>query len=187
MADFLHSLGLTPALLGEQILAFLVFAFLFWKFGQKPVLTILDQRQADIQATYDQLDADRDAMLKTRREYEQRLAGIEAEAREQIQAAVKEAQTLREQMIADAQKQAEAILERSRVESQREREKAFAEMRQQIVSLSVAAAGKVIGEELDAKRHTKLVDDFIGMVAAGSISETGKPGSNGAGQRGASA
>jgi len=187
MDSFLHQLGITPELLAGQIIAFLIFASLFWRFAQKPLLNVLDQRQADIQATYDQLDADRDAMVKTRREYEQRLAGIEAEAREQIQAAVKEAQALREQMLSDAQKQAEAILERSRIESQREREKAFTEMRQQIVSLSVAAAGKVIGEELDAKRHTKLVDDFIGMVAAGSVSETGKPGSNGSGQRGASA
>src|SRR6185312_942153 len=136
--------------------------------------------------TYDQLDADRDAMVKTRREYEQRLAGIEAEAREQIQAAVKEAQALREQMLSDAHKQSEAILERSRVESQREREKAFAEMRTQIVQLSVAAAGKVIGEELDAKRHTKLVDDFIGLVASGRVAETGKPSTNGA-QKGSAA
>jgi F-type H+-transporting ATPase subunit b len=185
--DILKSLGIEPSLLAGQIIAFLIFAALFWKYAQKPLLNILDQRQADIQATYDQLDADRDAMVKTRREYEQRLANIEAEAREQIQAAVKEAQALREQMLADAHKQSEAILERSRVESQREREKAFTEMRQQIVSLSVAAAGKVIGEELDAKRHTKLVDDFIGLVASGSVAETGRPSGNGTSQRGTAA
>jgi len=185
--DILKQLGIEPELLVGQIIAFLIFAGVFWKLAQGPLLKILDQRQADIQATYDQLDADRDAMVKTRREYEQRLAGIEAEAREQIQNAVKEAQALREQMLSDAQRQAESILERSRTESQREREKAFTEMRQQIVSLSVAAAGKVIGEELDAKRHTKLVDDFIGLVAAGSVTETGAVSGNGTGQKGTAA
>jgi len=181
--NILDQLGINPGLLVGQIIAFLIFAGVFWRFAQKPLLDILDQRQADIQATYDQLDADRDAMVKTRREYEQRLAGIEAQAREQIQAAVKEAQALREQMLADAQRQAESILERSRVESEREREKAFTEMRTQIISLSVAAAGKVIGEELDVNRHSKLVDDFIGLVSAGSIKETGRL--NGTAQGGA--
>src|SRR3569833_1103494 len=185
--DILKQLGIEPELLVGQIIAFLIFADAFWKLAQGPLLKMLDQRQADIQATYDQLDAEREAMLKSRREYEQRLAGIEAQAREQIQAAVKEAQALREQMLADANKQAEAILERSRTESQREREKAFTEMRQQIVGLSIAAAGKVIGEELDAKRHTKLVDDFIGMVAAGSIAETGVVSGSGTGQKGTAA
>jgi len=189
METFLHQLSIEPKLLVYQVVAFIIFAGLFWKFAQKPLLNILDQRQADIQATYDQLDSDRDAMVKTRLQYEQRLASIESEAREKIQAAIKEAQVLREQMLADAHKQAESILDRSRIESQREREKAFMEMRQQIVSLSVAAAGKVLGESLDTPRHTKLVDDFIGLVAKGEVSETGRGvGGNGiGGQRGTAA
>ncbi len=54
-----------------------------------------------------------------------------------IQAAVKEAQALRDNLVSDAQKQAEAILEQGRNESERERQKAFLEMRQQVVALAV--------------------------------------------------
>ena len=45
----------------------------------------------------------------------------------------------------------------------------------------------MIGEELDVKRHTKLVDDFIGLVAAGSVAETGAVSGNGTGQKGTAA
>jgi len=180
-------LGIEPSLLLTQAIGFIITVALLWKFGFKPINGILEQRQADIKATYDQLDADRDEMIKTRREYEQRLAGIEAEARERIQAAVKEAQTLRDQMLADAHKQAEAIIERSRTDSQREREKVFLDMRQQIVSLSLAAAGKVIGESLDTPRQIKLVDDFIALAGSGGSAKTGigKNGNGTGSQKGA--
>lgn len=172
--DMLHQLGIEPELLLTQIIGFLILLAILNKYAFKPLFGILDQRQADIRATYDQLDDDRRRMEQARRDYESRLAGIEAEAREKIQAAVKEAQELSNRIKADAQTQAEDIVERGRSESERERQKAFLEMRQQVVSLSIAAAGKVVGASLDTGGHSKMVDDFITSVGAGAISEAGR-------------
>ena len=169
------ALGIDPILILTQFFGFIVLLLLLNQFVFKKVFGILDERQNDIKRTYDQLDADRAAMETSRREYEQRLAGIEAEAREKIQAAVQEAQVLRGNLIADAQKQAETILVQGRNESERERQKVFLEMRQQIVALAIGAAGKVVGENLNDARQNKLVDDFITGVGGGSLR-----GSNGA-------
>jgi len=186
--EILHQLGIEPALLLTQIIGFLILLALLNRFGFKPLFGILDQHQADIKATYDQLDDDRRRMELARREYEQRLAGIEAEAREKIQAAVKEAQDLSARIKADAQTQAEDIVERGRSESDRERQKAFLEMRQQVVALSIAAAGKVVGASLDTGGHAKMVDDFITSVGTGSVHEAGRGVSaNTIGMNGASA
>lgn len=168
--SFLDQLGVTPALLLTQIVGFLILLLVLNRFMFKPIFGILDQRQADIKATYDQLDADRARMEETRREYEQRLAGIEAEAREKIQAAVKEAQSLRDNLVSDAHSQAATIIEQGRNESERDRQKAFLEMRSQIVTLAVSAAGKVIDENLTDARQTKLVDDFIGSLGSAPLS-----------------
>ena len=124
--------------------------------------------------SYDQLDADRAAMADARRDYEQRLANIEEQARERIQAAIKDGQDLRDSLVADARKQSESIIEQGRNDIQRERRQAFIEMRQQIVSLAISAAGKVVGESLNDARQTKLVDDFIGSVGTGSVSDAGR-------------
>ncbi|MEO7720083.1 MAG: F0F1 ATP synthase subunit B [Capsulimonas sp.] len=174
MNEIINALGIDWHLIITQILGLLLLFFFLQRLVFPKVFGFLDQRQADIKATYDQLDADRAAMEQTRRDYEQRLAGIETEAREKIQAAVKEAQTLRDNLVADANQQAEAIIEKGRGDSERERQKAFLEMRQQIVSLAITAAGKVIGESLDPARHTALVDDFISGVGAGAIVEHGR-------------
>ncbi|HEY3331639.1 MAG TPA: F0F1 ATP synthase subunit B [Capsulimonadaceae bacterium] len=175
MHEFLESLAIDPLAVLTQIVGFLVLLGLVKRFGLSPLFKVLDDRQAEIKATYDQLDADREAMLATRKQYEERLANIEAQAREQIASAVKEAQELRANIIADAQKHAETTLEKGRAEAERERQAAFLHMRQQIVDLSMQAASKVINESLDAKKHQKLVDDFISSVgtpSGGSASGT---------------
>ena len=170
----LHQLGITPALLFTQIVGFLILIPILNRIMFKPIFGILDQRQADIKATYDQIEADRARMEETRRQYEQRLANIEAEAREKIQAAVQEAQGLRDNLVADARQQAETIVSQGRNDSERERQAAFLEMRGQIVAIAMAAAGKVVGENLNDARQTKMVDDFIGSVGLGAVSDSGR-------------
>ena len=170
----LQQLGITWPLLITQIVGFLILLFLLNRFMFKPIFGILDQRQADIKATYDQLEADRARMEETRRQYEQRLANIEAEAREKIQAAVQEAQALRDNLVADARQQAETIVSQGRNDSERERQAAFLEMRGQIVAIAMAAASKVVGENLNDARQTKMVDDFIGSVGIGAVSDSGR-------------
>ena len=188
MNTFLDSLGVSIPLLITQFFGFLILLFILNKVALKPLVKILDDRQANIKATYDQIERDRESMARTREEYEQRLAGIEAEARERIQAAVKEAQALRDNLIEDAKKQAETIIEQGNRESERERQKAFLEMRQQVVSLAVTAAGKVVGQALDQQRHSKMVDDFITSVGLGAVAESSRGVSgNTIGQGGAAA
>lgn len=183
-------LALNFPLIATQIIGFLLLLWFLNRFVFKLIFGILDQRQKDIQTTYDQLDLDRASMEETRRKYEERLANIEAEAREHIQAAVKEAQALRDNLVADAQQRAESIVTQGRNEAERERQKAFLEMRQDIVALTIAAAGKLIGESLDDAHHTRLVDDFITNVGTGVVGQLGHsapdPRSNGA-QRGPAA
>lgn len=177
MNENIGPLALNIPLVVTQLIGFLLLLWFLNRFVFKPIFGILDERQRLITESYDQMDADRARMEQTRREYEQRLAGIEEEAREKIQAAVKEAQSLRDNLVADARTQAETIVEQGRNESERDRQRAFLEMRSQIVTLAVSAAGKVIDANLDGARQTKLVDDFIGSLdtAPAAVTET-KPG-----------
>jgi len=174
MNENIGPLSLNIPLIVTQIVGFLLLLWFLNRYVFKSIFAILDQRQADIKATYDQLDDDRKRMEETRRQYEQRLAGIEAEAREKIQAAVQEAQALRDNLVADARQQAETIVTQGRNESERERQAAFLEMRRQIVAIAMSAAGKVVGENLTDARQTKMVDDFIGSVGLGAVSESGR-------------
>ena len=96
MNENIGPLALNLPLIVTQIIGFLLLLWFLNRFVFKPIFGILDERQNLIKQSYDQMDADRARMEETRREYELRLQGIEEEAREKFQAAVKEEQGLRD-------------------------------------------------------------------------------------------
>lgn len=173
MEQILHALNIEPKAILVQIAGFLVLLWLLKRFLFGPVSNLLAARQSEIQSAYDKLEEDRRAMEASRAELERRLAGIEAEARERLQAALREAQQMRDEIVAKARADAERIVENGRQEVRRETEKALVSLREQVADLAVQAAGKIIGEVLDAQRHRRLVAEFIASIpnrAGGSAS-----------------
>jgi F-type H+-transporting ATPase subunit b len=53
------------------------------------------------------------------------------------------------------------VLERAREEIVSERKQLVAEVRQQTVDLSVLIAKQLIGESLDAKAQSRLIEEFL--------------------------
>lgn len=157
----LELLGIDFNILIIQIVGFLLLLWLMTRYFWKPINQMLEARRADINATYDKIEADRLAMEQLRADYEQRLAHIEQEARERIQQAVGEAQQLRDQIIADARRQADDILARARQQAELEREKLLTELQTHVADLTLAATERLLRETLDEERHRKLVLDFI--------------------------
>ena len=159
--QLLEQLAIDPKLIVVNIIGFLLLFWLLKKLMYKPITQMLDTRKEDIQSTYDAAEAHKDSMEELRKDYERRLAGIEAEAHEKIQAAVKEAQGIRDQIVGEARTKAEAVLQRGAEEIERERQKAITELRQEVANLAIGASSKILERDVDDAAHRKLVDDFI--------------------------
>ncbi|MHB0912527.1 MAG: F0F1 ATP synthase subunit B [Armatimonadota bacterium] len=155
-----------PAILPAQIIGFLLLWFVLAKFLFRPVLALLKSRDEEIKSTYDEAAAERARADQFRTEYETRLSGIEAEARTRLQDAVKEAQTAKDEIIGEARGRSEELLRRAQEDLAREREKTLAQLREQVVDISLGAAGKLIGESLDEAKHRRLVGEFIDRIEA---------------------
>jgi len=149
-----------------QIVAFLVLIWAVRKYLFGPIGGILEARQSEVQNTLNQVYRDREAMETSRREYEARLAGIEAEARDRIQAALKEAQGMKEEIIGAAHTEADRLVDHARAEVVREKQRAMVELRTHVADLAVEAAGKILRRSVDDRTHRELVSDFINQVGA---------------------
>jgi F-type H+-transporting ATPase subunit b len=166
MGEIMHQLGIEPATIVVEMVGFVLLLVLLKRFLWAPVTSYLEQRQMDIAQTYDKVEHTRQEMERLRSEYEQRLASIEAEARAQIQQAVKEAQEVREHILAEARQQAEKMIRDAEEAIRYEREKALAEMRTQVVDLTLLATSRILQESVADARHRKMVEDFIDQVAS---------------------
>jgi len=166
MQDLLHALHIEPRIMAAQVTGFILLWILLAKYLFKPVMALLKAREAELKAAYDKAAEERGQAERIRAEVEARLAEIQAEDRARIQAAVAEAQSVKDEMIAEARARAEETLRRGEEDLARERQKILAEMRAQTVDISLAVAGKIIGESLDEDRHRRLVNDFIDKLGS---------------------
>ena len=161
MGAMVDSLGIQWPLLVVQLVNFLIILILLGKFAYKPILNMLDERAAKIKEGLEQSE-----------QAEKRAADIDAEAKKALEEARKEGQLLiaqakeaadkrREEDIAQAKKEAEALLERARGEILLEKDRAIAELRKEFADITIAAAEKVINEELDAGKHRKVIEEML--------------------------
>ena len=150
-----------PRVILIQILGFVIVVIVFKMFLFKPILALLDSRRKEIEDDYQKADATRAAAQSDKAEYEKRLAGVEEEIRQLKSDEVKDAQRMKEEILSDARSQSEKILAKAETELAREREKAVVEMRSMLADMVVETAGKLVGAELDASKHTALIDKFI--------------------------
>jgi F-type H+-transporting ATPase subunit b len=161
-------LEINPVTLFSQALAFIILIFVIGKFGLKPLQTMIETRQHDIQQTLTQIAEDRKAMEQTRADYEQRLTEFEAEARERITEYMKTAQTEAAGLVEKARSEAAETRERALADIDQERKKAISQIRSEMADLAVNAAGKILEREINPATHRELIGDFINRVGGSS-------------------
>lgn len=164
--DALNEQGI-PLDLGKTIAAIGVFLIVFpliRMFYTGPLQTAIDERNSELEKAFSEAESLRSEMGTMKSEYEARLQATEAQAREQIQSQIREAQNLRTQLMAEASAKADELVKRAQEEIASERDKAIAEVRIKVVDLTLQATERILGENLDDARNRKLVEEFIEKV-----------------------
>ena len=146
---------------------FLVVLFILWKWGFPVIVKMVDERKAFI-----------DESLRKAHEANERLANIQKEgesilqeAREKQAQILKEAAQTRDAIVEKAQDKARQegarLLEDARVAIEQEKKAAIADIRQQVATLSVEIAEKVLRANLkDDKAQMDLIDRMLDDVAS---------------------
>ena len=121
--SILSQLGIQFPLIIAQAVGFVLLIIVLKAFLYRPVLTVLSQREEEIRTRYSDADKARGTAEDLRREYENRLSQIEAEARDRIHDGIREGQAMRAELVAQAQQERERIIQQGHREVADEREK----------------------------------------------------------------
>lgn len=144
-----------------QVLNFLILAAILRALAYKPVARMLQQRSDKIKETIDKAEADKKAAEETLAQYRNQLADAQRRAQEIVDRAEITARQEREALVAETKKEIDRMKQNAQLEIQNERDRAFEQMKGEIVSLSLAAAEKIVAKNLTSKENDKLVSDFI--------------------------
>jgi F-type H+-transporting ATPase subunit b len=154
----MDALGIDGWKLLAQVAAFIIFLVLFWKFASKPLLKMLDERQARVQEGLEAAQRMQEQLQETAARNEEVLADarrqaqeILAQAREQGDAAIARAQE-------QAGRQADEYMARAQASLRAETEQARQQLRNEVADLAVLAAGNIVRKELDPKAQAELIE-----------------------------
>ncbi len=144
-----------------QALGFLILLFILKKIAWKPLLSLLDERREKISSEFQTIDRTKSELSRLEQDYKARLADIDAQARQRIQEAISEGQRVSVEIQEKAREESKNILNKAKENIELEVAKARVELRNQVATLAIKAAEKVIKEELTEERHKRLVTEFI--------------------------
>ena len=151
------SFGITISVIGVFLILFPVVQSFFLN----PLMTAINERNRELENTFSEAESLRKEMGDMKSAYEKRISDTEAEAREKIQAQLKEAQDLRTQLMADAATAKEHMISQAQEEISREKDKIMNELRVEVVNLALGATEKLIGANVNNDTNKRLVQEFI--------------------------
>jgi len=149
------------ATLIAQIINFVILVGVLTKVAYKPLLKVLEERRLKIQGDLENAEQDKSEAAKLKQEILEKLNETRANTQSMVDKAAKLAEQTKEEILKEAREESAKLLKSAREEIEREKDKAVNELRAEVVSLSVAAAAKIIGKNIDEQVHVKLVEDFI--------------------------
>ncbi|MBQ8306329.1 MAG: F0F1 ATP synthase subunit B [Blautia sp.] len=156
--------GLVPWTIIAQILNLFITAFLIKKFLYKPINEVLEKRKAMADAEIQDAVKAKDEAVAMKAEYEQNMQDARAKANEILTTAQKTAALQTEEMLQQANKEAAAIKVKAEADIALEKRKAVNEIKDEIGSMAMEIAGKVIEREISEEDHEKLINEFIANV-----------------------
>ena len=153
------------ATLIAQILNFLVLVFVLAKFAYKPLLGMMEERKNKIASDLETAEQAKKDAEAVKAEYAAKLADARQEAQAIIDNARKTAQAAHDKIMADTKVEQEQYVNAQKEIIATEKKKAMDEVRAQVISLSMIAAGKIVeqklGSEEDKKMASKIVDSIM--------------------------
>lgn len=148
-----------------QFILFVGLIFLLKKFAWKPILNAVNEREEGIKNALLSAENAKKEMQNLKSDNEKLLA----EARAERDAMMKEAREIREKMINDAkieaQTQGEKMIEQAKAAIESEKNAAMSDLKNQVSSLSLSIAEKILKDELSNKEaQTKIVEKMLDEV-----------------------
>jgi len=141
---------------------FILFFLLLTKFAWKPILSAVKSRDEMIKDSLESAAKAREDMLKLQSDNEV----ILRKAREERENILKEAREIRDKLISEAKgkatEEADKLIEKARTGIENEKLKALADIHEQVATLSVDIASKLLGEKLKPTgEQAKLIDTYL--------------------------
>ncbi len=164
MGNFLPFVGFTPweilVTICNTLITFLIVRLLLFK----PVRKMMEARTEEVQTMYTSAEKAKNEAESMKSEYTERLAKAKEEASEIVSSATRRATVRSEEILKESSQQAANMIKKAENSIEMERKKAMNEIKDEVASLSVLIASKVVERDINKDDHERFIEEFIDKV-----------------------
>jgi len=165
----LEGLGINLGYLLVQLFNFAVMFVVLNAWVVKPIVRMLEKRREVVAQGLEDARVAAEARANAEKEAAKIITEAQQKASEVLREASDRAQKVEVEVRQKAEAEAAKARESARAEVEQERNLILADLRGQVVTISIAAAQKLIGEALDEKRQHTLLEEFFSGVKNGKF------------------
>lgn len=154
------------------LLIFVILYFLLSRYAFGPITAAVEKREQALEAAIDAAKRDRDEAAKLLAEHRTQLDAARGEAQKLIADGRAVAEKMRADLIAQTHTEQQDMLTRARAEIDAEKVRAIADLRREAVDLALAAASKVIEQNLDAAKDRQIVESYLSSLGPVTVSRS---------------
>ncbi|NOY87919.1 MAG: F0F1 ATP synthase subunit B [FCB group bacterium] len=144
-----------------HIVGFLIVLWLLKKYAWGPLLAMMEERRNKIAGEFQKIEEGKADVAQLAADYDKKLKEIDLEKRAKLVEAVNEGKKVAEEIKTAAHEEAKKITAKAKAELVRDVAKAKVQLKSDMVAITIAAAEKIIKEELDDQKHHQLIGQFI--------------------------
>ncbi len=144
-----------------HILNIIVLFFVLRILLYKPVKKFMQAREDRIKAEKQEIADSRAEIDELKKQYEEKLADTESEAKEIMRDAAEKAQTQSADIIKEAEEKAKNILTDADIKAEDAKNKAAQSIKQDVVSAAAEMAAKILSREINEKDNADIADRFF--------------------------
>jgi len=155
---------LDPGLFVWTIITFLLLLAVLAKFAWKPLLNILKEREDFIKSSLNDAEKAQQELARLNAEGEAIINKARGEAQSILAQGKAAATKLKDETLNDAKEKANMVIADAEKQIQVQKEKAIAEIKGEVVNLSLSVAEKLIKKNLSADDNKALIDESLTHV-----------------------
>ena len=152
----------------SQVLTFLIAVAIVWKFGWKSILQFIRDRQEKIKKTLEDAESTRQAIATLETEYRAKLELVETRSTELIAIARQDAARAKDEMLHVAEAEAAQLRKKAHEQLEADRRHLMAEMRSEIIGISMAIAERALREPLPGTVNDGKFQEILAELSKGA-------------------
>lgn len=144
-----------------MLVAFIILWIVLAKFGWPKFEGMLAKREQTIKESLEKSEAARVESERVLEEYKRQLEDAKSQSTQIIADAKKTGEAVKADITAKAQAEAAQMIEKAHAAIEADKKAAISELQSSVTDMSVAVAGRLIGEDLSDDEHRKIIERYV--------------------------